>query len=164
MAARKLQSIQKIPASQEAVWKLFSNPESLKLITPDNMGFKVLSIQTTETVYPGQIIEYRVSPLFGIPLYWKTEIIEVKEKEYFIDEQRKGPYRLWRHEHYFRAVEGGVEMRDIVHYENPYGIIGKWANTLLVRKKLRRIFEYRYRKVEEIFGKWEGQEPEICIG
>lgn len=163
MAVRMIKSVQKIPASPEVVWKLFSDPENLKQITPPGMRLRVTSGHGGGQVFTGQFIEYRLRPLFGIQVYWKTEIIEVKELEYFIDEQRKGPYRFWRHEHYFRPIEGGVEMKDLVRYENPFGFIGEWANALFVRKKLRELFEYRYQKAEEIFGKWEGQWREIEI-
>jgi ligand-binding SRPBCC domain-containing protein len=87
-----------------------------------------------------------------------TEITEVEEQKFFIDKQRKGPYAIWHHEHYFKETEGGVEMIDIVHYKNPLGFIGEIANSLFVKRQLKRIFEYRFQKVEEIFGKWEGQE------
>ncbi len=163
MAVRTLTAVQKIPASMEEVWKLISDPANLSLITPADMRFRVISVEKVNTIYPGQFIEYKVSPLFRIPLYWKTEIMDVKKEELFIDEQRKGPYRLWRHEHYFKAIPGGVEMRDLVKYENPFGIFGRWANSLLVRKKLLQLFHYRYRKIEEIFGVWDGQKPEIHL-
>ena len=126
------------------------------------MNFRVISSDYSDKIFPGQIIEYKVSPLFGIPLYWKTEIITVEEQVSFIDEQRKGPYSLWRHEHRFTEIAGGVEMTDKVQYKNPFGIIGLFANKILVRHKLRQIFEYRYRAVENLFGKWEGEQMNIA--
>ncbi len=103
-------------------------------------------------MYAGQLIEYRVAPVLGIPLYWMTEITHVVEGKYFIDEQRFGPYTLWHHQHHFRAVDGGVEMTDLIHYKIPLGIIGRVANMLFVRQKLNDIFNYRYEKVKELFG------------
>ena len=103
-------------------------------------------------MYAGQLIEYRVSPVLGIPMYWMTEITHVVEGKYFIDEQRFGPYALWHHQHHFRAVEGGVEMTDIVHYKIPLGPLGWIADRLFVRQKLEQIFDYRYRKVAAMFG------------
>jgi ligand-binding SRPBCC domain-containing protein len=88
----------------------------------------------------------------GLPLYWMTEITHVVEGKYFIDEQRFGPYTLWHHQHHFRAVDGGVEMTDLIHYKIPLGIIGRVANMLFVRQKLNDIFNYRYEKVKELFG------------
>lgn len=118
------------------------------------MGFKIISRHQGDKVYAGQIIEYKVKPLLGIPVYWMTEITQVKDQEYFIDEQRFGPYRLWHHQHHFREIPGGVEMTDIVHYKIPLGLIGRLANRLFVRKKLEKIFHYRFGKVEELFGKF----------
>ena len=156
MAAHSIKTVQKIPVSLERAWDFFSNPANLQAITPANMGFEVISKHHGDIVYAGQIIEYRVKPVLGIPIYWMTEITQVKDKEYFIDEQRFGPYSLWHHQHHFKAIEGGVEMTDIVHYKNPMWVFGKLANSLFVRGKLKGIFEYRFQKVEELFGKWPG--------
>ena len=156
MAAHSIKTVQKIPISLEKAWDFFSNPANLQAITPDNMGFKVISKHHGDIMYAGQIIEYTVKPVLGIPLYWMTEITQVKDKQYFIDEQRFGPYSLWHHQHHFKAIDGGVEMTDIVHYKNPLGIFGRLANTFFVKKKLDTIFNFRYQKVEELFGRWEG--------
>ncbi len=107
-------------------------------------------------MYAGQLIEYRVRPFAGFPLYWMTEITQVKDREYFIDEQRFGPYALWHHQHHFMQTDGGTLMTDIVHYKNPLGLLGRLANRLFVRKKLKQIFDYRYKKIEELFGAWPG--------
>jgi ligand-binding SRPBCC domain-containing protein len=155
MAAHSIKTVQKIPVSLEKAWDFFSNPANLQAITPANMGFKVISKHHGDTMYAGQIIEYTVKPMLGIPLYWMTEITQVKDKQYFIDEQRFGPYSLWHHQHHFKAIEGGVEMTDIVHYKNPLGFMGRLANSIFVKNKLDTIFNYRYQKVEELFGRWE---------
>ena len=156
MAAHSIKTIQKIPVSLDKAWDYFSNPTNLQAITPDSMGFKVISKHQGDTMYAGQIIEYRVKPVLGIPIYWMTEITQVKDKEYFIDEQRFGPYKLWHHQHHFKEIPGGVEMMDIVHYKNPLWFLGNIANTLFVKNKLKSIFDYRYKKVEELFGVWQG--------
>lgn len=162
MAAHSIKTIQKIPISMDNAWDFFSNPANLQAITPNNMGFKVVSKHQGDKMYAGQIIEYTVKPVLGIPLYWMTEITQVKDKEYFIDEQRFGPYKLWHHQHHFKAIEGGVEMTDIVHYKNPMWIFGKMANAFFVKRKLKEIFAYRFQKTEEILGKWPaGQEVSI---
>jgi len=109
-------------------------------------------------MYPGQIIEYKVSPLLGIPLYWMTEITHVDPGKYFVDEQRFGPYALWHHQHHFKSIHGGVEMMDIVNYRNPLGFIGRFANDLFVKKQLKTIFDFRFTKVEELFGPWKGSQ------
>jgi ligand-binding SRPBCC domain-containing protein len=159
MAAYSIKTVQKIPVSLEKAWEFFSNPANLQAITPGDMGFKIISRHQGDKMYAGQIIEYTVKPVPGIPVYWMTEITQVKDKEYFIDEQRFGPYALWHHQHHFKAIEGGVEMTDIVHYKNPMWIFGKLANVLFIRNKLKSIFTYRFDKVEELFGQWPGGQP-----
>ena len=118
------------------------------------MGFKVISKHHGDTMYAGQIIEYTVKPLLGIHLYWMTEITQVKDNQYFIDEQRFGPYSLWHHQHHFKAMEGGVEMTDIVHYKIPLWFLGDIANTLIIKKQLQGIFDFRTNKVIKLFGEW----------
>jgi ligand-binding SRPBCC domain-containing protein len=103
-------------------------------------------------MYPGQVIEYTVKPVLGIPLYWMTEITHVKEGEYFIDEQRYGPYSLWHHQHHFKEISGGVEMTDIVHYKVPFWFLGDIANTLFVKQQLKKIFDYRFKAINNRFG------------
>ena len=154
MAAHSIKTVQKIPISLDEAWAFFSNPANLQAITPSNMGFRVISKHHGEKMYAGQIIEYTVKPVMGIPIYWMTEITQVKDKEYFIDEQRFGPYTLWHHQHHFKVIEGGVEMTDIIHYKNPMWFLGTLANELFVKKQLQGIFDFRFKKVEEMFGKW----------
>jgi ligand-binding SRPBCC domain-containing protein len=154
MAVYSIKTVQKIPVPLDKAWDFFSSPANLQAITPAKMGFTIISKHHGEKMYAGQIIEYTVKPVLGIPLYWMTEITQVKDKEYFIDEQRFGPYSLWHHQHHFKAIEGGVEMTDIIHYKNPLWLLGDIANALFIKKQLRDIFDFRYKKVEELFGKW----------
>jgi ligand-binding SRPBCC domain-containing protein len=142
-----------LPVTLEEAWAFFSSPRNLANITPEKLGFQIISAHHGVTMYPGQIIEYTVRPLIGIPLYWMTEITHVEDQVYFVDEQRFGPYSLWHHQHHFKAVEGGVEMTDIVHYKLPMGFLGGIAHGLFVKKQLQGIFDYRYKKAEELFGK-----------
>ncbi len=158
MSTFSLKTIQKIPISLDKAWDFFSSPANLQAITPEKLGFKILSKHHGTTMYAGQIIEYKVKPLLGIPIYWMTEITHVVDKRYFIDEQRFGPYQLWHHQHHFKEIEGGVEMTDIVHYRNPLGILGNLANGLLVKNQLRQIFEFRFEKVESLWGKWKNEQ------
>lgn len=147
-----LKTVQTIPVSLDEAWDFFSSPANLQTITPDSLGFKIISKHHGEKMYAGQIIEYKVSPLLGIPLYWMTEITHVDDKKYFVDEQRFGPYSLWHHQHHFKAVPGGVEMTDIVHYKLPLWFLGDMAHALFVKKQLQHIFDYRYKKTAAIFG------------
>ena len=147
-----IKTVQVIPVSLEKAWDFFSNPANLATITPDSLGFRIISKHHGPKMYPGQIIEYKVSPLLGLPLYWMTEITHTEEGKYFVDEQRFGPYSLWHHQHHFRAVPEGVEMTDIVHYKLPCWFLGDIAHALFVKKQLKGIFDYRYKKVKELFG------------
>lgn len=144
---------QKLPIPLAEAWDFFSSPLNLVKITPPQMRFKVTSNQTAESkMYPGMIITYKVSPLLGIKLNWTTEITQVKHGEYFVDEQRVGPYALWHHEHHFKEIKGGILMTDILHYAIPYGFIGRLGNKFLVAKEIKKIFDYREKAVNNLFG------------
>jgi ligand-binding SRPBCC domain-containing protein len=156
MSTFSLRTVQNIPTDMENAWSFFTDATKLQTITPGNLGFIILSGRENKKMYPGQIIEYIVKPLLGIPLYWMTEITQVKDKLYFVDEQRFGPYQLWHHQHHFKVIDGGVEMTDIVHYRNSFGFLGNIANRFFVERQLRKIFEFRFRKLEELFGVWAG--------
>ncbi len=159
-----IKTVQKIPISLEQAWDFFSKPDNLKEITPSNLGFNIISKHHGSTMYSGQIIEYTVKPILGIPLYWMTEITHVIDKQYFVDEQRFGPYSLWHHQHHFKEIEGGVEMTDIVHYKLPLWILGDIAQVIMVKSQLNGIFSHRYIAVEERFGKWPGAENKVVFG
>ena len=148
-----IKTVQLIKISMDEAWDFFSSPANLQKITPEKLGFKIVSKHHGEKMYAGQIIEYYVKPLFGIPLYWMTEITHVVDKKYFIDEQRFGPYTMWHHQHHFKETPEGLEMTDIVHYKLPFGILGELAHTLFVKKQLQGIFDYRFKVVEDLWGK-----------
>jgi ligand-binding SRPBCC domain-containing protein len=156
-----LHSSQKVPASLEEIWAFFSDAKNLALVTPPHLNLKVTNPVYGEAVYAGQVMTYNVKPVLGIPVAWMTEITHVADKKYFVDEQRKGPYKLWHHQHHFRAIEGGVEMTDLVHYRLPLGFLGSLAHGILVKGELQKIFTYRYQKIVERFGKWEGEKMEV---
>ncbi|WP_250432436.1 SRPBCC family protein [Hanstruepera flava] len=142
---------QKLPISVEQTWSFLSNPKNLKVITPDYMGFNILS-GADRPMYAGQIIQYIVTPVLGIKTKWVTEITHVIDKHYFVDEQRFGPYALWHHKHFIKEIEGGVEMEDIIDYKLPLGFLGQLVQPILVKPKLEEIFEYRKNKLIELFG------------
>jgi len=148
----QLRTKQELPISLEKAWKFFSDPKNLKDITPNELNFNIIS-GANKSIYAGQIIQYKVSPVLGINLKWVTEITHVKENEYFVDEQRFGPYSLWHHKHFFKKINGGILMEDIVDYKIPYGLIGQFAHVIFVKKKLEKIFKYRHTKLEKLFGK-----------
>ena len=117
------------------------------------MRFEVTSPYDAKSkVYEGMIITYKITPLFGIKMNWMTEITHVKDQQYFVDEQRFGPYALWHHEHHFKEIKGGVQMTDILNYAVPYGVIGRLSNKLLVGNEIKKIFNYREKAINEMFG------------
>jgi ligand-binding SRPBCC domain-containing protein len=147
-----IKQVQQLPTSIEKAWNYFSKPDNLVDITPASLGFTIKGQQHGERMYAGQVIEYTVKPLLGIPVYWMTEITHVEHLRYFVDEQRFGPYTLWHHQHHFKTIGNSVEMTDIVHYKIPFWFIGDIANSLVVKKRLQQIFDFRRQKVEEMFG------------
>lgn len=154
MAFYQLIKTQKLPVSVGEIWDFISSPINLKEITPPHMGFVVTSNTGADKMYPGMIITYKVSPLLNIKMDWMTEITQVKELEYFVDEQRIGPYAMWHHQHKIEAIEGGILMTDIVTYQPPMGILGAIANTLIIKNQLQAIFNYRTIALEKRFGKY----------
>ena len=151
MSFYSLKTEQNLPISLQEAWDFFSSPKNLSKITPKHMGF-IITNQPSETMFEGQIITYKVSPLLGVKINWMTEITTVKDNEYFIDEQRFGPYSLWHHRHHFYEIDGGIKMIDEVNYKLPFGFLGSIAHRLFVRKKLKSIFEYREKVLFEMFG------------
>lgn len=151
MKLYRLHTIQDLHISKDQAWDFLSDPKNLKTITPDYMGFNILS-GADRKMFPGQIIQYIVTPVAGIPTKWVTEITHVKEGEYFVDEQRFGPYALWHHKHFIESIPGGVRMEDIVDYKLPFGVLGQLVHPILVKPKLKEIFEYRKQKLIELFG------------
>lgn len=155
MAFYQLVRTQRLPVTINEIWNFISSPINLQDITPEHMGFVVTSNTGAEKMYPGMIITYKVSPLFGIKLNWMTEITHVKDFEYFVDEQRIGPYSMWHHQHKIEPIEGGVLMTDIVTYQPPLGFLGAIANSFLIKNQLRKIFDYRTMALEKRFGKYK---------
>ena len=153
MMVNKLSYSQKLPVSMDDVWDFLSSPSNLKLITPESMNFKIIDWDKKKA-YPGQIIQYTISPVLGIKIKWVTEITQVKRNSYFIDEQRFGPYSFWHHKHFIKEIDNGILMDDIVHYKIPFGFIGKILNKVYVQNKLDKIFKYRENKLNEIFGNY----------
>ncbi|GHE23347.1 SRPBCC family protein [Sphingobacterium griseoflavum] len=145
-----LERTQFLSCSLEETWRFFTNPHNLATITPDSLDFTVLNTFDEEEIYEGMRINYYVRPLLGIRLAWQTKILEVHPQRSFVDLQEKGPYKLWRHQHEFFEEGAGVRMKDTVQYELPFGILGTLAHRIVVRKKLREIFDFRYQTLEKI--------------
>jgi len=153
MMVNKLSYSQKLPISLDDAWDFLSSPNNLKVITPESMNFKIIDWDKKKA-YPGQIIQYTVTPIFGIKINWVTEITQVKRNSYFVDEQRFGPYYFWHHKHFIKEIDNGILMDDIIHYKIPFGFIGKILNKVYILNKLDKIFKYRENKLNEIFGNY----------
>lgn len=146
-----LEREQFLPLSLEEAWAFFATPANLAVITPPDMGFEIRRPFDDRPMYTGQLIRYRVRPVLGIPLTWVTRIDTVEPLHVFVDTQLKGPYKRWWHQHTFEAVPGGVLMRDRVEYELPLGPLGELAHGIFVRQRLKHIFDFRFRKLQELF-------------
>ena len=151
MKIYRLHKTQKLPISANQAWTFLSDPNNLKVITPDSMGFHILS-GADRPMHAGQIIQYVVTPVLGVKTKWVTEISHVIDKHYFVDEQRFGPYAFWHHKHFIKEIDGGVLMEDIIDYKIPFGVFGQLIHPILVKPKLETIFNYRKKKLEALFG------------
>lgn len=149
-----LHKTQKLPISVDEAWEFLSHPKNLKIITPAKMSFDIIS-GADRPIYAGQILQYKVTPIMGIRTKWVSEIKSIVPKKYFVDEQLYGPYSLWHHKHFIREIEGGVEMEDIIDYKIPLGILGQMIHPLLVKPRLEEIFNYRQKKLVELFGEYK---------
>ena len=156
MYVYKLYKEQLITSDIETVWDFFSSPGNLDIITPKNMGFDIKTPKPLPKMHQDQIIEYTVRPILNLPIFWRTKITEVDDKKSFVDEQIKGPYRLWRHKHTFKETNKGILMSDDLQYALPFGPIGQIAHTIFVKGRLQEIFDYRYEQVDKIFNQLEG--------
>lgn len=151
MAHFQLIKKQFLKTDLETIWDFASSPKNLKEITPDHMLFDITPKNLPEKMYPGMIITYKVSPFLNIKMNWVTEITQVKDKHFFVDEQRMGPYSMWHHQHFFEEQDGGVMMTDIVSYIPPFGILGVLANSILIKRQLESIFDYRFKVMDKKF-------------
>jgi len=162
MTMYRLTARQYLPIAPREAWNFLSKPENLQKITPQHMGFEILS-GAEGPMYEGQIIHYTVAPFPGFRTRWVTEITHLREGSYFVDEQRFGPYSFWHHKHFVSEVANGTEMRDIIDYKLPLGLLGSLAQTLFVRRQLTGIFRYREKTLEATFGTLPGRLSELNI-
>lgn len=147
----QLKREQQLNCDIDTAWKFFSSANNLSRITPKDMNFIVRTHLEDDEIYEGMIIDYYVSPLFGIKMDWQTEITQVNHHRSFTDFQKKGPYKLWNHFHEFIPNDQGVLIKDTVDYELPLGFLGEIAHGLFVKNKLEHIFSYRFKVLQEMF-------------
>lgn len=153
MKIYRREDINSLPISPEVAWDFFANPLNLDKLTPSEMAFSNVYPLDADSVYPGMLIVHKVSPLPFIKLTWVTEITHVEKGRRFVDEQRSGPFAMWHHIHEFEKVDGGTLVRDILYYALPFGILGRMAHTIQAGKKVSGVFEYRRKRLAEIFGR-----------
>ena len=134
----------------EEIWSFFSSPKNLNELTPKNMNFKILSGRSDD-FFPGKIISYSVNPFKYYNLKWVTEITHIEKNKFFIDEQRFGPYKMWHHKHFLEAVDAGTKITDVVHYQVPFGILGRLLHPFIIKPKLDQIFAHREKAIRSIF-------------
>jgi ligand-binding SRPBCC domain-containing protein len=132
------------------VWDFFATPANLDRLTSPHLRFRMVG-DVAPRMYAGQMIEYRVGIVPGWSARWVTEITHVREGEYFVDEQRIGPYRLWHHEHHFAPAAGGVTMIDRVTYDPGWGWLGAGAHAVWIERKLAEIFDFRAAQIARLF-------------
>lgn len=142
---------QVLNVSLKEAWNFFSAPQNLEEITPNHMGFTITS-NVDKKAYKGQIITYKVGILPGIKSNWVTEITQVENEKFFIDEQRFGPYSMWHHEHWFEGLENGKTlMKDKISYKIPFGFLGHLAQFIFIKQQLNTIFKHRFVTLEKLF-------------
>ncbi len=156
MTIHRLHRLQRLPISRERAWDFFSDPNNLSTITPNWLDF-TLTAPPPDTIWEGTILQYTIRPVGPIPVQWITEITHVDAPHRFVDEQRFGPYKFWHHAHHFFPIEGGVEVVDLVHYALPLGPLGTLVHKATVKNRLKRIFDYRRRALEQLFGPYTGE-------
>lgn len=149
---KRIYQEQLLPITLEQAWDFFATPKNLNGVTPKELDFEIIS-ELPDRMYEGLIIQYKIKPMIGIPLNWCTEITHIKEGAYFVDEQRDGPYKMWHHEHHFKQTDHGVLMTDILHYDVGKWILGSIASALFVDRKVKEIFEFRFKTLETYFAK-----------
>ena len=159
----KLYREQQLQCTLEKAWEFFSSPDNLPSIAPEEMDFTVLT-KISDDIFDGMQIDYRLKPLFGIPILWKSEVRELKRRRCFVDFQLKGPYRMWHHHHEFIENGEGVLMIDRLKYEMPFGVLGRMVHKILVRQKLEFIFENRRKIIAQIFNGENLDRPESALG
>ncbi len=152
MKTYKLTGTIKLPISIEEAWDFFSNPNNLGKIMPTEMNFQVIE-GASLPLYEGQIIQYTVTPLPLLTTTWISEINHINKPHFFVDTQLEGPYKLWHHKHFLETTPTGTKITDIVHYQVPFGILGRLLHPIIIKPKLDKIFKYRNHQINTLFSK-----------
>ncbi|WP_010181664.1 SRPBCC family protein [Aquimarina agarilytica] len=150
MKTYKLEAEIELPISIEKAWDFFSNPNNLTKIMPKSMKFEVIE-GASLPLFPGQVIQYTVTPLAFFKTTWLSEINHIKKPHFFVDTQLEGPYKLWHHKHFLKETSNGTLITDVIHYQVPFGIIGRLLHPIIIKPKLDKIFEYRTKNITSLF-------------
>jgi ligand-binding SRPBCC domain-containing protein len=145
-----LETEQVLPITLKEAWEFFSLPSNLQEITPEDLSFNITSADSGK-MFAGQLVTYRIGIFPLIKSNWVTEITHVEPMTYFIDEQRFGPYKMWHHRHLFEEKNGALHMCDKVEFKLPFGFIGRMFYPILIKPRLKKIFNYRREKLEVLF-------------
>ena len=159
MKLERIQTIQRLPIQIEEAWDFFTSPKNMRLISPHWLDYR-LTMEPPEYLHPGTIVSASIRP---IPIYstnWISEITHVRPLQFYISEQRVGPFKMWHHEHYFRAHDEGVELEDIIMYGMPFGKVGSLVHNMFIRKKLHEAFSFRAQALEQRFGTISKPKPQ----
>lgn len=167
MKLERIQTIQRLPIQIEEAWDFFTSPKNLRLTTPHWLDFRLTS-DPPEYLHPGTIVSATIRPFPVISTDWISEITHIRPPQFYITEQRFGPFKMWHHEHHFRAIDDGVEVEDIILYGMHFGMIGSMVHNLFIRKRLHEAFSFRAQALEQRFGsinkprKQQPQQPSIA--
>jgi ligand-binding SRPBCC domain-containing protein len=149
MRVNNFEQRQRLPVPPEEAFEFFGEARNLEAVTPGWMRFQIVSLEASQ-LEEGALIGYRLR-VRGIPVRWTTRIVRWEPGRCFVDEQVRGPYRLWEHTHWFEPDgQGGTMMTDRIRYAMPFGPLGRLAHRLFVRRDLRRIFDYRRERIAEL--------------
>ena len=152
--AKKIHWESDLKVDLNTIWEFFSNPENLNRLTPEEVDFKIDFISYPGKMYPGMMVKYKIAPFpfKWISFTWVAEIKQVQSHEYFIDEQRFGPFAFWYHEHRFEKLPNEkVKIIDLLVYKLPFGFVGRLVDQLIIGKIINRIFSERKKLLEKIF-------------
>lgn len=148
MALHRIEHRQVVPVDLDTAWRFFSDPRNLARMTPPEMAL-IPTGPVPDHMHAGMIIPYRIRPFPRLSFEWVTEITHVVERQFFVDEQRSGPYAFWHHQHHFREATGGTEVRDVIHYRLPFAPLSDVLLGHLVRRRVNAIFAFRRRALEQ---------------
>lgn len=162
MKLERIQTVQRLPIQIEEAWDFFTSPKNLRLTTPHWLDLR-LNTEPPEYLHPGMIVSATIRPFPVITSSWISELTHIRPPQFYITEQRVGPFKMWHHEHHFRSIDGGVEVEDIILYGMRFGMVGAFFHNVYVRKKLHEAFSFRAQALEQRFGSLTKPRPKEVV-